>query len=103
MMRAILLYQAFPSVQHEYGIGRFGEPSMIGVPSVGPVNSTGISTVVIVPAPFGPPKPVIFSGCSVPVTSFTARTGPQRSVRWLRQIRAMIFALCSRPIGCHRR
>jgi hypothetical protein len=45
------------------GNGRAGRRRVgltaIGVPGVGPVNSTGIRTVVVVPAPFGPRKPVI--------------------------------------------
>jgi len=49
---------------------------MIGVPGVGLVNSTGIRNVVVLPARFGPRKPVIFPGCSVTVKSSTARTGP---------------------------
>jgi hypothetical protein len=49
---------------------------MIGAPAVVLVNSTGIRNLVVVSAPFGPRKPVIFPGCSVPVKSATARTGP---------------------------
>ena len=49
---------------------------MVAVPDVGRTSPSSIRSVVVLPAPFGPRKPVTRPGATWKERSSTARTGP---------------------------
>jgi len=61
--------------------GAYGTPSIKAVPAVGRTSPRIIRSVVVLPAPFGPTKPVSVPGCTSKLRSSTATTRPNRLTR----------------------
>ncbi len=59
---------------------RYGTPSNVAVPEVGVTSPSSMRRDVVLPAPFGPRKPVTTPGSTVKLRSSTACTSPNRLV-----------------------
>src|SRR5689334_7776210 len=67
---------------------RYGLPPIVAVPPVGRTRPSTIRSVVVLPAPFGPRKPVTEPGSTVKLSRSTARTFPPNTlVSWSTTIR----------------
>ena len=67
-----------PQRLREVGVRR---PPIVAVPRVGVTSPSSIRSVVVLPAPLGPRKPVTEPGSTVKLRSSTARTVPKDLVR----------------------
>ena len=83
----LLASSAAPTTRCGWVESAYRWPPMVAVPDVGVTSESSIRSVVVLPAPFGPRKPVIRPGSTVKVRSWTATTLPKCLVRPLTSIR----------------
>src|SRR5690348_11211401 len=66
---------------------------MVAVPEVGAISPSSIRSVVVLPAPFGPRKPVTEPGATVKLSESTARCLPKILVRLSTTIRPSVWSV----------
>ncbi len=77
----LLASSSAPTVACGRGRSAYRRPPIVAVPAVGATSPSSVRRVVVLPAPFGPRKPVTRPGRTVKDRSDTAVTCPNRFVR----------------------
>ncbi|CCI52066.1 hypothetical protein BN13_140058 [Nostocoides jenkinsii Ben 74] len=70
--------RAEPTTRSGLAMAPYCRPPIVAVPSDGRIKPSSIRKVVVLPAPFGPRKPVTRPGSTVKVRSRTAVKSPNR-------------------------